>query len=151
MHWEEESPNWVSYFCKSRQFTQQETSITWCDLSRPRNTQRKARCDRITWRLEPLREALLASGDVIISSQIWGSELQRVFTLDDGCRLPIDLWHALDGTGVYGLLTYLFRVCWECKKLWRTNVEALWECPEAKSAAIATHRQRVGPAMPVDT
>ena len=39
--------------------------------------------------LEPLKQALLASRDVIISSQIRGSNLQKVFTLGDGCWLPI--------------------------------------------------------------
>ena len=39
--------------------------------------------------LEPLKQALLASRDVIISSQICGSNLQNVFTLGDGCWLPI--------------------------------------------------------------
>ena len=38
--------------------------------------------------LEPLKQALLASRDVIISGQICGSKLQRVFTLRDGCWLP---------------------------------------------------------------
>ena len=38
--------------------------------------------------LEPLKQALLASRDVIISSQICGSKLQKVFTLGDGCWLP---------------------------------------------------------------
>ena len=38
--------------------------------------------------LEPLKQALLASRDVIISSQICGSNLQKVFTLGDGCWLP---------------------------------------------------------------
>ena len=37
--------------------------------------------------LEPLKQALLASRDVIISSQICGSNLQEVFTLGDGCWL----------------------------------------------------------------
>ena len=41
--------------------------------------------------LEPLKQALLASRDVIISGQIWGSKLQSVFTLGDGCWLPIDV------------------------------------------------------------
>ena len=41
--------------------------------------------------LEPLKQALLASRDVIISSQIRGSNLQKVFTLGDGCWLPITL------------------------------------------------------------
>ena len=39
--------------------------------------------------LEPLKQAFLASRDVIISSQICVSKLQRVFTLGDGCWLPI--------------------------------------------------------------
>ena len=41
--------------------------------------------------LEPLKQALLASRDAIISSQICGSNLQKVFTLGDGCWLPICL------------------------------------------------------------
>ena len=39
--------------------------------------------------LEPLKQALSASRDVIISSQICGSNLQKNFTLGDGCWLPI--------------------------------------------------------------
>ena len=39
--------------------------------------------------LEPLKHVLLASRDVIISSQICGSNSQKVFTLGDGCWLPI--------------------------------------------------------------
>ena len=38
---------------------------------------------------EPLKQALLASRDVIIASQICVSKLQRFFTLGDGCWLPI--------------------------------------------------------------
>ena len=38
--------------------------------------------------LEPFKQALLASRDVIISSQISSSKLQRVVTLGDGCWLP---------------------------------------------------------------
>ena len=38
--------------------------------------------------LEPLKQALLSSRDVIISSKICGSNAQRVFTLGDGCWLP---------------------------------------------------------------
>ena len=38
--------------------------------------------------LEPWKQALLASRDVIIFSQICVSKLQRVFTLGDGCWLP---------------------------------------------------------------
>ena len=41
--------------------------------------------------LEPLKRALLASRDVIISSQICVSKLQRFFTLGDGCWLPIEM------------------------------------------------------------
>ena len=38
--------------------------------------------------LEPLEQVLLASRDVMISGLIFGSKLQRVFTLGDGCWLP---------------------------------------------------------------
>ena len=44
--------------------------------------------------LEPLKQALLASRDVTDvknSSQICGSNLQKVFTLGDGCWLPIGI------------------------------------------------------------
>ena len=37
---------------------------------------------------EPLKQALSASRDVILSSQICVSKLQRFFTLGDGCWLP---------------------------------------------------------------
>ena len=39
--------------------------------------------------LEPLKQALLASRDVIISSQIRRLEFAKSFTLGDGCWLPI--------------------------------------------------------------
>ena len=38
--------------------------------------------------LEPLKQVLSAARDVIISGQICGSKLQRVFTLGDGYWLP---------------------------------------------------------------
>ena len=41
---------------------------------------------------EPLKQALWASRDVIISGQICVSKLQRFFTLGDGCWLPIPLF-----------------------------------------------------------
>ena len=40
--------------------------------------------------LEPLKQALLAARDVITSSQICGSKLQKKITLGDGCWLPIE-------------------------------------------------------------
>ena len=39
--------------------------------------------------LEPLKQALLASRDVKIPSHIFGLKLKRVFTLGDGCWLPL--------------------------------------------------------------
>ena len=53
--------------------------------------------------LEPFKQALLplASRDVIISSQICVSKLQRVFTLGDGCWLPILMVEI-----GFGLVTY---------------------------------------------
>ena len=45
---------------------------------------------------EPLKQALLASRDVIISSQIYVSKLHNFFTLGDGCWLPnLEVWHPL--------------------------------------------------------
>ena len=52
--------------------------------------QKNAKNDLSTWRPRTFKQALLASCDVIISSQICGSNLQKVFTLGDGCWLPIN-------------------------------------------------------------
>ena len=41
--------------------------------------------------LKPLKQAVLASRDVIISGQICGSKLQRVFTFGDGCCVSYKL------------------------------------------------------------
>ena len=69
----------------------QEASITWCDLFWPNFGQKMPKIISLHDVLEPLKQALLASRDVIISSQICGSNLQKVFTLGDGCWLP-NLW-----------------------------------------------------------
>ena len=46
--------------------------------------------------LEPFKQALLASRDVIISGQICGSKLQMVFTAGDGGWLPkLEVRHPL--------------------------------------------------------
>ena len=42
-----------------------------------------------TWRPRTFKTSTLASRDVKIPSQICGSNLQKVFTLGDGCWLPI--------------------------------------------------------------
>ena len=39
--------------------------------------------------LEPLKQAILTSRDVMISGQIFGSKLESVVTLGDGCSLPM--------------------------------------------------------------
>ena len=69
---------------------QQEASVTWCDGFR-RKFGKKKTPEFISvydvW--EPLKQALLASPDVIISSQICVSKLQRFFTLGDRCWLPM--------------------------------------------------------------
>ena len=70
-------------------FIRQEASITWCDLFWPKFGQKMPKIISLHDVLEPLKQALLASRDVIISSQICGSNLQKVFTLGDGCWLPI--------------------------------------------------------------
>ena len=67
---------------------QQETSITQCDFFRPKICQTKQNFIGSHDVLEPLKQTFLASCDVIISGQICGSKLQRVFTLGDGCWLP---------------------------------------------------------------
>ena len=56
--------------------------------------------------LEPLKQALLASRDVIISGKIRLSKLQRVFTLGDGCWLPRNQERA--EYGVHLLRDFLF-------------------------------------------
>ena len=67
----------------------QEASITWCDLFWPKFGQKMPKSISLHDVLEPLKQALWASRDVIISSQICGSKLQKVFTLGDGCWLPM--------------------------------------------------------------
>ena len=67
----------------------QEASITWCDLFWPKFGQKMPKIISLHDVLEPSKQALLASRDVIISSQICGLKLQKVFTLGDGCWLPI--------------------------------------------------------------
>ena len=66
----------------------QQASITWCDLFWPKFGQKMPKTISLHDVLEPSKQALLASRDVIISSQICGSNLQKVFTLGDGCWLP---------------------------------------------------------------
>ena len=52
---------------------------------------------------EPLKQALLASRDVIISSQICVSKLQRFSTLGDGCWLPICLLSTVRASWIQAL------------------------------------------------
>ena len=70
-------------------YIQEETSIMWCDLFWSKFAPKMPKIISLHDVLEPLKQALLASRDVIISSQICVSKLQRVFTLGDGCWLPI--------------------------------------------------------------
>ena len=42
----------------------------------------------MTWHLEPLRQALGASRDMVISDQVCCSRLKMVLTFGDGCWLP---------------------------------------------------------------
>ena len=66
----------------------QEAYITWCDLFRPKFGPKTPRIITSHDVLEPLKQVLSASRDVIISGQICGSKLQTFFTLGDGCWLP---------------------------------------------------------------
>ena len=62
----------------------QEASITWCDLF-CQNWPKMITSHDV---LQPLKQVLSASRDVIISGHKFGSKLQRVFTLGDACWLP---------------------------------------------------------------
>ena len=66
----------------------QKASIMWCDLFRPKVGPKKPKIITSHDVLEPSKKVLSASRDVMISGQIRGSKLQRVFTLGDGCWLP---------------------------------------------------------------
>ena len=68
--------------------SRQEASITWCDLLRPKFGQEMRKCITSHDVLEPLKQVLSASRDVIISGQICGLNRGIVFTLGDGCWLP---------------------------------------------------------------
>ena len=67
----------------------QEASITWCDLFWPKFGKKMPKFITSHDVLELLKQVLSASRDAIISGQICGSKLQRVFTLGDGCWLPM--------------------------------------------------------------
>ena len=67
---------------------QQEASITRCDLVRPKLAEKPPKHIISHDVLEPLRRALSAACNVIISNQICCSKLQSVITLGDGRRLP---------------------------------------------------------------
>ena len=77
---------------------QQEASIstiTWCDLFRPKLAKKNTKSITLHDVLELLKQALSASRDVITSSQICDSKLQRVFTL--GLQWRRKVTGALDG------------------------------------------------------
>ena len=86
-------------FLLPRVKVRQEASITWCDLFWPKFGQKMPKIISLHDVLEPLKQALLASRDVIISSQICGSNLQKVFTLGDGCWLPKSCHRGLNSNG----------------------------------------------------
>ena len=79
-----------SFFGVCSALNRQEASITWCDLFRPKFCQKMPKTITSHDVHEPLQQVLSASRDVIISGQICGSKLQRVFILGDGCWLPIE-------------------------------------------------------------
>ena len=66
-------------------YFRQEASITGCDIFWPNFGQKMPKIISLHDVLEPSKLALWASRDVIISSQICGSKLQKVFPLGDGC------------------------------------------------------------------
>ena len=70
-------------------FYQQNASITWCDLFRPNFGQKTPKIISVHDVWEPWKQALLASRDVISSSQFAARICRGFFTLGDGCGLPI--------------------------------------------------------------
>ena len=88
--------------------TRQVASITWCDLFRPKFGQKMRKMITSHDVLEPLKQVLSASRDVIISGQICGSNRGKFFTLGDGCWLPCYLsivarWRSRHFTAVTAL------------------------------------------------
>ena len=73
----------------SEPFNQQDASITWCDFFRPNFGQKTPEIISVHDVWEPWKQALLASRDVIISSQFAAQIWRGFFTLGDGCWLPI--------------------------------------------------------------
>ena len=67
---------------------QQDASITWCDLFRPNFGKKMPEFISVPDVWEPWKQALLASRDVIISSQFAARIRRGFFTLGDGCWLP---------------------------------------------------------------
>ena len=105
----------------------QEASITWCDLFQPKFGQKMPKMISLHDVLEPLKQALLASRDVKNSSQICGSNSQKVFTLGDGCWLPgaFSGVEKLTRSSLKGFLTapfFLKKMGAFCKQL-RENID----------------------------
>ena len=76
--------------------------VMWCFLAKiwPKN----AKIYLSTWRPRTFKTSTLASRDVKISSQISGSNLQKVFTLGDGFWLPITKKHFAKIVGAFVIL-----------------------------------------------
>ena len=76
---------------------QLHASITWCDLFRPNFGQKTPEIISVHDVWEPWKQVLLASRDVIISSQFTARIRRGFFTLGDGCWLPNNHRHRVNG------------------------------------------------------
>ena len=100
--------NWL--FFLETDWNQQEASITWCDLFRPKFAQKCPTFITSHDVLEPFKQVRH-----IISGQICGSKLQRVFTSGDGCWLPMNL------------IESDWNIDWNWRKHWSTWIESPWK------------------------
>ena len=73
-------------------WNQQDASITWCDPFRPNFGKKTSEIISVRDAWEPWKQALLASRDVMISSQFAARIRRGFFTLGDGCWLPMKWW-----------------------------------------------------------
>ena len=122
----------TTHLAAEARISRQKASITWCDLSWPKIIS-------LHDVLEPLKQALLASRDVILSSQICGSKLPKVFTLGDGCWLPNFLLPATSRPPIWSSFRF-FRAESKCHQ----NSHAFSKFPYNAPAKKASNNARKG-------
>ena len=97
-------------------WNQQAASITWCGLFRPNFGQKTPEIISVHDVWEPLKQVLLASCDVIISSQICGSNVQRfchirwrILAAHENWKVAVDAQLALP-KHLHALFCYLYLI-----------------------------------------